>query len=273
MLTGLNRPSRWPELSAVEGRRGARGLPGVGRPHGRRCRGAARARRGDHERPRRSAPQCCDARGAARRRPRRRGRGRRPARASPASCAAYPELRATIGATPVAVVANRLRPGALGHRCAGSGAAHARPVRRHRATCGSCRPTRGRRMPRSWRRGRSPTVAPRSPLTLAVRRFVGEAVAPVGEPQRGTGARASPVTASVCGGRPHGEIRALASSHSTAQPAQPARQTRLASRLEGCRPSAISSTPRAGRAKPTSSGSTASPATASSWRTSPSPTS
>ena len=40
--------------------------------------------------------------------------GRRPGRGRRASSARHAELRATIGATPVAVVANRLRPGALG---------------------------------------------------------------------------------------------------------------------------------------------------------------
>ena len=45
---------------------------------------------------------------------------------------AHSELRATIGATPVAVVANKLRPGALGHRRARTGAPHARPLRRDR---------------------------------------------------------------------------------------------------------------------------------------------
>ena len=97
---------------------------------------------------------------------------------------AHPELRATIGSTPVAVLANRLRPGALGIDARGQ-------VRRTLdrfggiTDAGSSRRIRAQPMRRSSPRARSPQVAPRSPITSAIRRFVGEAVAPVGDAGRG----------------------------------------------------------------------------------------
>ncbi len=90
---------------------------------------------------------------------------------------AYPELRAEIGATPVAVIANRLRPGALGIDARGQ-------VRRTLDRFGGIEdvwfvPTDPRAADAALLSGRPiADVAPRSPIALAVRRFVGEAVAP-----------------------------------------------------------------------------------------------
>lgn len=91
---------------------------------------------------------------------------------------AHPELRATIGATPVAVVANRLRPGALGIDARGQ-------VRRTLDRFGGVAdvwfvPTDPRAADAALLAARPiAETAPRSPITLALRRFVGEAVAPV----------------------------------------------------------------------------------------------
>ena len=98
----------------------------------------------------------------------------------------HADLRATIGATPVAVVANRLRPGTLGIDARGQ-------VRRTLDRFGGIEDV--------WFLPQDPRstdaailaslpiaeVAPRSPLTLALRRFVGEAVVPAPEPQRAAG--------------------------------------------------------------------------------------
>ncbi|MFH8250792.1 CpaE family protein [Microbacterium sp. B2969] len=94
---------------------------------------------------------------------------------------AHAELRATIGATPVAVVANRLRPGTLGVDARGQ-------VRRTLDRFGGVHdlwflPTDPRSADAAILASRPVAeVAPRSPLTLAVRRFVGEAVAPAPTP-------------------------------------------------------------------------------------------
>jgi len=96
---------------------------------------------------------------------------------------AYPDLRATIGATPVAVVANRLRPGALGIDARGQ-------VRRTLDRFGGIAdvwfvPTDPRAADAALLTARPiADVAPRSPITLALRRFVGEAVAPVSTQKR-----------------------------------------------------------------------------------------
>ena len=113
VLTGLNRPSRWPELSE------ARVAAALGA-----CREwadytvvdvAASLERdeeivSDLDGPRRNAATLAALRSA--------DLVVAVAAADPLGISrflrAYPELRATIGATPVAVVANRLRPGALG---------------------------------------------------------------------------------------------------------------------------------------------------------------
>jgi hypothetical protein len=97
---------------------------------------------------------------------------------------AYPELRATIGATRVAVVANRLRPGALGIDARGQ-------VRRTLDRFGGVEdvwfvPTDPRAADASILAARPiADVAPRSPITLSLRRFVGEAIAPAPEHERG----------------------------------------------------------------------------------------
>ena len=91
---------------------------------------------------------------------------------------AYPELRATIGATPVTVVANRLRPGALGIDARGQ-------VRRTLDRFGGV--DKVWFLPQDARSADAALlaaqaigqVAAKSSLTLAVRRFVGEAVVPV----------------------------------------------------------------------------------------------
>lgn len=183
VLTGLNRPSRWPELSQS---RVAAALAA--------CREwadytvvdvAAPLERdeeimSDLDGPRRNAATLAALRAA--------DLVVAVAAADPLGVSrflrAYPELRATIGATPVAVIANRLRPGALGIDARGQ-------VRRTLDRFGGIAdvwfvPTDPRAADAALLAARPiATVAPRSPVTLAVRRFVGEAVAPVGEPQRG----------------------------------------------------------------------------------------
>ena len=97
---------------------------------------------------------------------------------------AYPELRATIGTTPVAVIANRLRPGALGIDARGQ-------VRRTLDRFGGVSdvwfvPTDPRAADAALLAARPiGEIAPRSPITLALRRFVGEAVVPAAESRRG----------------------------------------------------------------------------------------
>ncbi|MGN6221720.1 MAG: AAA family ATPase [Microbacterium sp.] len=90
---------------------------------------------------------------------------------------AYAELRATIGATRVAVVANRLRPGALGIDARGQ-------VRRTLDRFGGIEdvwfvPQDPRSADAALLSSQTiAEVAPKSPLTLAVRRFAGDAVVP-----------------------------------------------------------------------------------------------
>jgi len=182
VLTGLNRPSRWPELS---GSRVAAALAA--------CREwadytvvdvAAPLERdeeivSDLDGPRRNAATLAALRAA--------DLVVAVAAADPLGISrflrAYPELRATIGATPVAVVANRLRPGALGIDARGQ-------VRRTLDRFGGITdvwfvPTDPRAADAALLAARPiADVAPRSPITLALRRFVGEAVAPVGDPSR-----------------------------------------------------------------------------------------
>jgi MinD-like ATPase involved in chromosome partitioning or flagellar assembly len=101
---------------------------------------------------------------------------------------AHADLRATIGATPVAVVANRLRPGALGIDARGQ-------VRRTLDRFGGVSdvwfvPTDPRAADAALLAARPiAEVAPRSPITLALRRFAGEAVVPAAS--RGRGIRRS----------------------------------------------------------------------------------
>lgn len=176
VLTGLNRPSRWPELS---GARVAAALSA--------CREwadytvvdvAASLERdeeivSDLDGPRRNAATLAALRSA--------DLVVAVAAADPLGISrflrAHSELRATIGATPVAVVANRLRPGALGIDARGQ-------VRRTLDRFGGVAdvwfvPTDPRAADAALLAARPISeVAPRSPITLALRRFVGEAVAP-----------------------------------------------------------------------------------------------
>ncbi|GAA3767950.1 P-loop NTPase [Microbacterium kribbense] len=90
---------------------------------------------------------------------------------------AHAELRAAVGPTPVAVVANRLRPGALGLDARGQ-------VRRTLERFAGIRdvwfvPPDPRSVDAALLAARPVSDAsPRSPLAQAVRRFVGEAIAP-----------------------------------------------------------------------------------------------
>lgn len=176
VLTGLNRPSRWPELSEPR----VRAALAV-------CREwvdytvvdvAAPLERdeeimSDLEGPRRNAATLAALRAA--------DIVVAVASADPVGISrflrAHAELRATIGATPVAVVANRLRPGTLGVDARGQ-------VRRTLDRFGGIGdlwflPTDPRSVDAALLAARPiAEVAPKSPLTLAVRRFVGEAVAP-----------------------------------------------------------------------------------------------
>ncbi|GAA5039214.1 CpaE family protein [Microbacterium fluvii] len=94
---------------------------------------------------------------------------------------AYPELRATVGATPVAVVANRLRPGTLGIDARGQ-------VRRTLERFGGVSevwflPTDPRSADAALLQARPiAEVAPKSALTAAIRRFVGEVLVPTTAP-------------------------------------------------------------------------------------------
>lgn len=176
VLTGINRPSRWPELSD---RRVTTALAA--------CRDwadytvvdvASSLERdeeivSDLDGPRRNAATIA-ALGAA-------DLVVAVAAADPLGVArflrAYAELRATIGATRVAVVANRLRPGALGIDARGQ-------VRRTLDRFGGIEdvwflPQDPRSADAALLSSQSiAEVAPKSPLTLAVRRFAGDAVVP-----------------------------------------------------------------------------------------------
>jgi MinD-like ATPase involved in chromosome partitioning or flagellar assembly len=180
VLTGINRPSRWPELAE---RRVVGALA--------TCRDwadytvvdvAGSLERdeeimSDLEAPRRNAATLAALRSA--------DLVVAVAGADPVGVArflrAYAELRATVGATPVAVVANRLRPGALGIDARGQ-------VRRTLDRFGGIDdvwflPQDPRSADAALLAGRPiAEVAPKSPLTLAIRRFVGEAVVPVPRP-------------------------------------------------------------------------------------------
>ncbi|MCR2764660.1 P-loop NTPase [Microbacterium sp. zg.B48] len=182
VLTGLNRPSRWPELSE------SRVATALGA-----CREwadhtvvdiAASLERdeeimSDLDGPRRNAATLSALRSA--------DLVVAVAAADPLGVSrflrAYPELRAAIGATPVAVVANRLRPGALGIDARGQ-------VRRTLDRFGGVTdvwfvPTDTRAADAALLAARPiGEVAPRSPIPLAVRRLVGEGVAPVPAPER-----------------------------------------------------------------------------------------
>jgi MinD-like ATPase involved in chromosome partitioning or flagellar assembly len=182
VLTGINRPSRWPELSE---RRVAAALAA--------CRewadytvvdvGSSLERdeeiMSDLDGPRRNAATLAALRAA--------DLVVAVVGADPVGVARFlrghADLRATTGATPVAVLANRLRPGTLGIDARGQ-------VRRTLDRFGGIRDV--------WFVPQDPRsadaailaslpiaeVAPRSPFTLALRRFVGEAVVPAPRPER-----------------------------------------------------------------------------------------
>ena len=176
VLTGINRPSRWPELSE---RRVAGALA--------TCREWAdytvvdvssslerdEEIMSDLEAPRRNAATLAALRAA--------DLIVAVAGAEPVGVArflrAYADLRAAVGTTPVKVVANRLRPGALGIDARGQ-------VRRTLDRFGGIEdvwflPQDPRSADAALLAARPiAEVAPKSPLTLAVRRFVGEAVVP-----------------------------------------------------------------------------------------------
>ena len=180
VLTGLNRPSRWPELS--ESRvAGALGTCREWADHTVVDVAAPLERdeeiMSDLDGPRRNAATLSALRSA--------DLVVAVAAADPLGVSrflrAYPDLRATIGSTPVAVVANRLRPGALGIDARGQ-------VRRTLDRFGGVHdvwfvPTDPRAADAAILAARPiADVAPRSSIPQAVRRFVGEAVAPA--PQR-----------------------------------------------------------------------------------------
>ncbi|MEU1972454.1 hypothetical protein ABZ477_12400 [Microbacterium sp. NPDC019599] len=176
VLTGLNRPSRWPELSAAR----VAGALAV-------CREwadytvvdvAAPLERdeeivSDLDGPRRNAATLATLESA--------DLVVAVAAADPIGVSrflrAHAELRAVIGSTPVAVVANRLRPGTLGIDARGQ-------VRRTLDRFGGVAdlwflPTDARSADAAILASRPiAEVAPKSPFTVAVRRFVGEAIAP-----------------------------------------------------------------------------------------------
>lgn len=203
VLTGINRPSRWPELSDV------------------RVTGALAACRewadftvvdvaaslerdeeivSDLEGPRRNAATLAALRAA--------DLIVAVLSAEPVGVARFlrghADLRATIGATPIAVVANRLRPGTLGIDARGQ-------VRRTLDRFGGIEnvwfvPQDPRSADAAILASRPiAEVAPRSHVTLAIRRFAGEAVVPMPVPQRpakarGRGIRRRPVVTDAADG-------------------------------------------------------------------------
>jgi len=205
VLTGLNRPSRWPELSE---RRVAAALAACREWADHTVVDVAAPLERDEEivsdldGPRRNAATLAALRSA--------DLVVAVAGGDPVGMSrflrAYAELRATIGATPVAVVANRLRPGALGIDARGQ-------VRRTLDRFGGIRdvwflPQDPRSTDAALIAGRSVAeAAPRSPLTLAVRRFAGEAVVPAPAAR----SRRSPGRAASRRGEPTGRRRVSAS--------------------------------------------------------------
>lgn len=187
VLTGLNRPSRWPELTE------ARVTTALGV-----CREwadyvvvdvASSLERdeeimSDLEGPRRNAATIAALRSA--------DLVVAVAGADPVGIArflrAHAELRATIGATPIAVLANRLRPGTMGIDARGQ-------VRRTLDRFGGIDdvwfvPQDPRSADAALLSARPiADVAPKSPFTLALRRFVGEAVAVAPAPARARAGR------------------------------------------------------------------------------------
>lgn len=176
VLTGLNRPSRWPELSETRVQRAlevARDWADYVVVDVAGSLERDEEIMSDLDAPRRNAATIGALRAA--------DLVVAVAGADPVGVARFlrghSELRATIGATPVAVLANRLRPGAMGIDARGQ-------VRRTLDRFAGIREV--------WFLPQDPRsadaallasqpiaeVAPRSAVTLALRRFVGEAVVP-----------------------------------------------------------------------------------------------
>ena len=178
VLTGINRPSRWPELSEARVERALAVcrewaeyvVVDVAAPLERDEEIVS-----DLAGPRRNAATIAAVRAA--------DLVVGVAAADPVGVArflrAHSELRATIGSTPVVVLANRLRPGALGIDARGQ-------VRRTLDRFGGIGdvwfvPQDPRAADAALLAARPiAEVAPKSPFTLAIRRFVGEAVVPAG---------------------------------------------------------------------------------------------
>ena len=251
VLTGLNRPSRWPELSesrvagALEACRewADYTVVDVAAPLER-----DEEIMSDLDGPRRNAATLAALRSA--------DLVVAVAAADPLGISrflrAYSELRATIGATRVTVVANRLRPGALGIDARGQ-------VRRTLDRFGGVEDVWFVPQDPAGSGCRDPGRAPDRRGRAAVAAHARGASVRRGGHRAGAGARSDGV-------RRHASSTG-AGGRSRTDPVG------VNSRLEGCRPSAISSTPRAGRAPRMSSGSTVSPVTGSCSPTWPSPTS
>ncbi|MFE1645609.1 CpaE family protein [Microbacterium sp. P01] len=176
VLTGINRPSRWPELSDARVT-AALAACRTWADHTVVDVGAALERDeeivSDLDGPRRNAATLAALRSA--------DLVVAVVAADPIGVArflrGYTELRAAIGTTPVAVVANRLRPGALGIDARGQ-------VRRALDRFGGIDdvwflPMDPRSADAALLAARPiAEVAPRSPFTLALRRFVGAVISP-----------------------------------------------------------------------------------------------
>ena len=253
VLTGLGRPE--PLARALRERVTAalEAMPRLGRVRRRRHGLQPRARRGDHERPVRAATQRGDLRRARRRRPGRRGRARRPGRAL-ALLRGHAELVDLVEPERIDVVVNRVRTSALGidahgqvrqtlRRFGGIADATLLP---HDGKADGCRDPHGAHAARR----RAALAAARGAPRL------------VGEP-----------LASRARGRARVAARRRGSRRAVRRAAAAALTPGPRTTLDPCRPSVISSTPRAAAVKPTSSGCTCSPATGSCSPTSRSPTS
>lgn len=214
VLTGINRPSRWPELSE---RRVAAALAACREWADYTVVDVASSLERDEEivsdldGPRRNAAALAALRAA--------DLVVAVAAADPVGIARFlrghSDLRATVGATPIAVVANRLRPGTLGIDARGQ-------VRRTLDRFAGIRdvwflPQDPRSADAAILAGRPiAEVAPKSPLVLGLRRFAGEAVVPTpaaGAPERtpGRGIRRSRGAASARAAAAHrrSDARAL----------------------------------------------------------------
>ncbi|WP_417562252.1 AAA family ATPase [Microbacterium sp.] len=177
VLTGINRPSRWPELSE---RRVGAALAACRDWADHTVVDVASSLERDEEivsdlvdGPRRNAATLAALRAA--------DQIIAVVAADPLGIArflrAHAELRATVGSTPITVVANRLRPGTLGIDAHGQ-------VRRTLERFAGIRdvwfvPQDPRSVDAALLAARSVAdIAPKAPLTLAVRRLAAEAVAP-----------------------------------------------------------------------------------------------